>query len=313
MKALDRMPFSNHTFLLKVNRLFVGDAMKAAEVRELRRKAIDVRRLTVDEIAHLGIGHVGGSVSIIEILVLLYYRHMKIDPGNPHWEDRDKFVMSKGHAGPALYAVLADRGFFPKEMLHTLNQGGTNLPSHCDMNRTPGIDMTTGSLGQGLSAAVGIALGHRLRKLPGRIFALIGDGDTNEGQTWEAAMSASMFGLENLVAFTDYNKMQIDGPIDSIMKTDNLLDRWTSCGWFAQQVDGHDFAALDAALERALAERSRPSMIIADTIKGKGLPGIEGDYKNHNMPLTAEDTERAYALYGELEAALQREEQEVRA
>ncbi|TVR03175.1 MAG: transketolase [Spirochaetaceae bacterium] len=277
--------------------------MNSSEIRSLQRKAAEIRRLTVEEIAHLGIGHVGGSMSIVEVLVLLYYRHLKIDPRDPALETRDKFVMSKGHAGPALYAVLADKGFFPTAMLQTLNQGGTNLPSHCDMNRTPGIDMTTGSLGQGLSAAVGIALGHRLRKLPGRVFALIGDGDTNEGQTWEAAMSASMFGLGNLVAFTDYNKMQIDGPIDVIMKTDQLVDRWTSFGWFAQQVPGHDFAALDEALQKALAEEKRPSMIIADTIKGKDLPGIEGDYNNHNMPISAEQAEQLVASLRELEEA----------
>ncbi|MFP4152335.1 MAG: transketolase [Alkalispirochaeta sp.] len=278
--------------------------MNPDELRELKKKAIEIRKLTVDEIAHLGVGHIGGSVSIVEILVLLYHRHMKIDPANPTMEERDKFVMSKGHAGPALYAVLADRGYFDTEMLHTLNQGGTNLPSHCDMNRTPGIDMTTGSLGQGLSAAVGIALGHRIRKLPGRVFALIGDGDTNEGQTWEAAMSAAMYGLGNLVAFTDYNKMQIDGPIDSVMKTDRLADRWDSFGWFTQQVDGHDFAALDAAVERALKEEHRPSMIVADTIKGKDLVGIEGDFTNHNMPITRERGDELIAALSKLEEAL---------
>lgn len=278
--------------------------MTQTEIRELQRKAIEVRRLTVDEITNLGVGHVGGSVSIIEILVLLYYRHLKIDPENPAWEERDKFVMSKGHAGPALYAVLADRGYFNPAMLKTLNVGGTNLPSHCDMNRTPGIDMTTGSLGQGLSAAVGISLGHRVRKLPGRVFALIGDGDTNEGQTWEAAMSASMFGLGNLVAFTDYNKMQIDGPIDEVMKTDRLTERWESFGWYTQRVDGHDFAALDTALESALAEQARPSMIIADTIKGKDLKGIEGDFKNHNMPLDDTKAAEIYSALDSLEEAL---------
>jgi transketolase len=277
--------------------------MTTQEALELRKKALEIRRLTVDEIAHLGVGHIGGSVSIVEILVLLYYRHMNIDPSNPKMEDRDKFVMSKGHAGPALYSVLADRGYFPTEMLHTLNQGGTNLPSHCDMNRTPGIDMTTGSLGQGLSAAVGIAVGHRIQKLPGRVFALIGDGDTNEGQTWEAAMSAAMYGLGNLVAFTDYNKMQIDGPSDEIMKTDRLVDRWESFGWFTQQVDGHDFLALDTALERALAETSRPSMIIADTIKGKDLVGIEGDFKNHNMPISREEGDELIVALNKLEEA----------
>ncbi len=278
--------------------------MTKQDVLALQRKALEIRRLTVDEIAHLGVGHIGGSVSVVEVLVLLYYRHLNIDPKNPQKRDRDKYVMSKGHAGPALYAVLADKGYFDKEMLHTLNQGGTNLPSHCDMNRTPGIDMTTGSLGQGLSAAVGIALGHRIQKLPGRVFALIGDGDTNEGQTWEAAMSASMYGLGNLVAFTDYNKMQIDGPIDEVMKTDRLADRWESFGWFTQQVDGHDFLALDTALERAIAEPNRPSMIIADTIKGKDLVGIEGDFKNHNMPITEEQGRDLIAALNKLEEAL---------
>ena len=278
--------------------------MTSDDLQDLKRKAIEIRRLTIDEIAHLGVGHIGGSVSIIEILTILYYRHLRTNPGSPKDPMRDKFVMSKGHAGPALYATLADRGFFPRDMLHTLNQGGTNLPSHCDMNRTPGIDMTTGSLGQGLSAAVGIALGHRIQKLPGRVFCLIGDGDTNEGQTWEAAMSAAMFGLSNLVAFTDYNKMQIDGHIDDVMKTDRLADRWTSFGWFTQQVDGHDFEALDTAIQAAVQEPSRPSMIIADTVKGKGVSFCEGDFKNHNMPVTAEQAAEAIAVLNQEEEAL---------
>lgn len=269
--------------------------MIQTERAELERKANHIRGLTIDEIARLGVGHVGGSMSVVEMLVLLYYRHLNVDPDNPRADDRDKFVMSKGHAGPALYAVLADKGFFPIEMLETLNQGGTNLPSHCDMNRTPGIDMTTGSLGQGLSAAVGIALGHRIQKLPGRIFGLIGDGDTNEGQTWEAAMSASMYGLGNLVVFTDYNKMQIDGPIEEIMKTDRLEDRWKSFGWFTQRVNGHSFEELDNALEKALAETERPSMIVADTIKGRGIPFAEGDFMGHNMPVSAEQANEARA------------------
>jgi transketolase len=281
-----------------------GVFMTSAELRSLKRTAIEIRRLTVEEIAHLGVGHVGGSVSIIEILTILYERHLKHDPADPKASDRDKFVMSKGHAGPALYAVLAHRGFFAKEMLQTLNQGGTNLPSHCDMNRTPGIDMTTGSLGQGLSAAVGIALGHRIQKLPGRVFALIGDGDTDEGQTWEAAMSASMFGLSNLIAFTDYNKMQIDGHINDIMKTDRLAERRDSFGWFVQQVDGHDLEALDAAISAADRENERPSMIIADTIKGKGLAFCEGDFTNHNMPVTADQAAEAIADLNREEEAL---------
>lgn len=278
--------------------------MTQAEVRDLQKKAIEIRRLTVDEIAHLGVGHLGGSASIVEILVLLYYRHMNIDPTNPDWEQRDKFVMSKGHAGPALYAVLSDVGFFDRSVLHTLNVGGTNLPSHCDMNRTPGIDMTTGSLGQGLSAAIGIALGHRVQKLPGRVFALIGDGDTNEGQTWEAAMSAAMFGVGNLVAFTDYNRMQIDGPSEMVMRTERLVERWDTFGWYTQQVDGHDIEALDQAIENALAERERPAMIVAATVKGKDLAGIEGDYRNHNLPLTGDQASVMLARLNRLEESL---------
>ncbi len=269
--------------------------MNNEQLRELKRKAIEIRRLTLEEIAHLGIGHLGGCMSVVEILVYLYYRILKVDPSNPTDPRRDKFVMSKGHAGPALYSVLADLGYFPKEWLYTLNQGGTNLPSHCDMNRTPGIDMTTGSLGQGLSAAIGIAMGHRIRQLPGRVFALLSDGDINEGQTWEAAMAASMFGLDSLVAFIDYNKMQIDGAADDVMKTDRQVDRWTAFGWYAQEANGHDVSAIAEATDRALAERDRPSIVVLHTVKGKGMPFCEGDFKNHNMPVSQEQAQEALA------------------
>lgn len=280
--------------------------MNSDELRALQRKAIEIRRVTLDEIAHLGVGHVGGSMSVVEVLVLLYYKVLKVDPTNPTWEERDKFVMSKGHAGPSLYAILADRGFFDRAWLHTLNVGGTNLPSHCDRIRTPGIDMSTGSLGQGLSVAVGMALGHRMQGLPGRVYALVGDGDTNEGQTWEAAMSAGMFGLSNLVAFTDYNKMQIDGPSDDIMSLADLAGRWQTFGWDVQQVDGHDLAAIDKAVTTAVATqnaRPRPAMIILETVKGKGISFAEGDYKNHNMPVSADQAAEAdRILAAQLEA-----------
>lgn len=278
--------------------------MEDSRLRELRKKAVQIRRMTLQEIAHLGLGHVGGSMSVVEILVYLYYGLMNVEPANPQSTKRDKFVMSKGHAGPALYSVLADKGFFPEDWLLTLNKGGTNLPSHCDMNRTPGIDMTTGSLGQGLSAAVGIALGHRIQGLPGRVFALLSDGDINEGQTWEAAMSAAMFGVSSLVAFIDYNKMQIDGPSDIIMNTDRQVDRWTAFGWYAQEADGHDFAAIDAAVGRALAEKERPSIIVCHTVKGKGVPAIEGDYTNHHIPFGQEQAQEALASLQTEEEAL---------
>lgn len=269
--------------------------MTESDIRELKRKAIEIRRLTVEQIAHIGIGHLGGSLSVVEILTYLYHRVLQVDPTDPKDARRDKFVMSKGHAGPALYSVLADKGFFPREWLETLNRGGTNLPSHCDMNRTPGIDMTTGSLGQGLSAAVGIAIGHRIRELPGRVFALLSDGDINEGQTWEAAMSAAMFGLDRLVAFIDYNQMQIDGTADEVMRTDRQVERWTAFGWFAQEADGHDFGAIDEAARAAIAEPDRPSIVVLHTLKGKGVPFCEGDYRNHNMPVSEEQAQEAFA------------------
>lgn len=276
--------------------------MNDDELRELKRSAIEVRRLTVESIAHLGVGHLGGCMSVVEILVYLYGRVLRVDPSNPGDTQRDKFVMSKGHAGPALYAMLAERGFFPREWLSTLNQGGTNLPSHCDMNRTPGIDMTTGSLGQGLSAAIGIALGHRIQQLPGRVFALLSDGDINEGQTWEAAMAASMFSLSSLVAFIDYNRMQIDGPAEQVMHVDRQVDRWRAFGWHAQEADGHDFRAIDEAVAHALAIEDRPSMIVLHTVKGKGMPFCEGDYTNHNMPVSQEQLQQGLsALHAEEE------------
>ncbi len=280
--------------------------MTSEELRTLQHKSIEIRRTTLGAIANLGVGHVGGSMSVVEALVVLYYRTLSVDPQNPTWRDRDRFVMSKGHAGPALYAILADRGFFDREWLQTLNVGGTRLPSHCDRTRTPGIDMSTGSLGQGLSVAVGMALGHRMQHLPGRVFALVGDGDTNEGQTWEAAMAANMYGLSNLIAFTDYNRMQIDGNGDDIMSLVDLSARWKSFGWDVQEVDGHDIAAIDAAIAAARAAqsaKSRPAMIILETVKGKGISFAEGDYKNHNMPVTHEQAAEAdHLLAARLEA-----------
>jgi len=184
--------------------------MDEQTLQKLKDTAREIRILTIDQIGYLGVGHIGGALSIIEVLTILYYRHMNIDPQDPLKKDRDQLILSKAHAGPALYSVLADKGFFPKEWLHTLNVGGTRLPSHADMILTPGIDMSAGSLGQGLSTAVGKALGHRLDGIDSKVFVIIGDGESNEGQVWEAAMCAAHYKLNNIIAFTDYNKMQID-------------------------------------------------------------------------------------------------------
>ena len=249
----------------------------------LTAKAKEIRALTIDMIGFLGIGHIGGAMSVVEVLTLLYYRHMQIDPHDPRKPDRDQLVLSKGHAGPALYSVLSDKGYFPKEWLHTLNQGGTRLPSHCDRNLTPGIDMTTGSLGQGLSSAIGIALGHRLDGINSKIYVIIGDGESNEGQVWEAAQAASQFKLNHLIAFTDYNKLQLDGFMNEIMSIEDLTAKWVSFGWFVQRVNGHDLAQIDMAIVRAQSETVRPSMIVLDTIKGKGVDFAENLASNHNM------------------------------
>lgn len=265
----------------------------------LKAKATDLRVSTIHEIAHLGNGHIGGSMSIIEILTYLYFHEMNVDPSNPHMEGRDRFVCSKGHAGPAVYATLAEKGFFPKEWLMTLNQGGTNLPSHCDMLKTPGIDFTTGSLGQGASAAVGIALGQRLKGESSYTYLILGDGESQEGQVWEAAEFASTQKLGNLIAFTDFNRQQLDGYTQDIINMDNIDTRWLGFNWHVQRINGHDFNQIAHAIECAKQAKDRPSMIILDTIKSKGyLPG-EGIKANHSMAVSHEDEERAVeALIG---------------
>jgi len=257
--------------------------MDPSELQFLRNIAKEIRKRTIDSIGRLGVGHIGGALSVVEVLTVLYYRHMRVWPDQPRHPERDRLVLSKGHAGPALYSVLAMKGFFPEDWLHTLNRGGTRLPSHADRNRTPGIDMSTGSLGQGLSAAIGMALAARLDNASHTIYAIIGDGESDEGQVWEAAMAAAHFKLNRLIAFTDANKMQIDGYVRDIMNVEDLPAKWQAFGWFTQRVDGHDIAALDQAIIAARGEPSRPSMIIMDTIKGKGAHFAEGRLDNHNM------------------------------
>ena len=255
------------------------------ELQRLQAKAKEIRISTLDAIGFLGVGHVGGCMSIVEVLTLLYYRHMQVDPQDPRKRDRDQLVLSKGHAGPTLYSILADKGFFPKEWLHTLNKGGTRLPSHCDRNLTPGIDMTTGSLGQGLSSAIGIALGNRLDGVYSTVYVIIGDGESNEGQVWEAAQAAAQFKLSHIIAFTDSNRLQLDGFMQNIMNIEDLVAKWTSFGWFVQRVNGHDLQQMDHAIELAKSEKFKPSMIILDTIKGKGVDFAENQASNHNMKI----------------------------
>lgn len=270
--------------------------MEKQDLEMLIEKAKEIRKLTIDEVGFLGVGHIGGAMSVVEILTVLYYKILQnIDPKDPRKEGRDKVVLSKGHAGPTLYAILADKGYFPKEWLHTLNKGGTMLPSHCDMNRTPGIDFTTGSLGQGASAAAGIALADKLKKHDAFTYLIIGDGESQEGQVWESAMFASHYKLGNLIAFNDYNKMQIDGTTYDVMGIDDVNTKWHGFGWHVQRVDGHNPAQLTEAVLRAKQVSERPSMIICDTIKAKGFSLAEGQVGSHSMPFAYEQAQEAIA------------------
>jgi len=266
----------------------------------MKEKCREIRYLTMDAIGRLGVGHVGGSMSVVEALVVLYYRHLRADPKNPKKEGRDRFVLSKGHAGPTLYSILADRGYFSKDLLYTLNQPDTTLPSHADMVRTPGVDMTAGSLGQGLSCAVGIALGSRIRKDGARIYALIGDGESQEGQIWEAAMFAAHRKLDNLIVFCDYNKLQIDGTIAEINSIEPVADKWAAFGWHVINVaDGHEVAQVDEAVEQAKTLTGKPVMIVLNTVKGKGISYAEAaGTGSHNMALTKDQWQQALKELG---------------
>lgn len=267
-------------------------ALSAREKKSLTTFAKNIRKETLLCIAHLGVGHIGGSLSIADILAYLYGKEMNVDPKDPQSKKRDELVLSKGHSGPALYATLALKGFFPKKWLLTLNKGGTNLPSHCDRNKTPGIDMTTGSLGQGLSVASGMALANKLSNKKNRVFVIIGDGESQEGQNWEAAMSASHYKLDNLYAFTDNNKMQIDGLTADVCPVENLEAKWKAFGWDTYRANGHDFDSIEEALEKAKSVQGKPHMIILDTIKGKGGGArFENVVSSHNATLTLEEAE----------------------
>ncbi len=266
---------------------------------DLKEICKDIRCDIMTCIGHLGVGHIGGCLSIVELLAVLYFKEMNIDPQNPKMEGRDRLVCSKGHAGPAVYATLANRGYFDKSELLTLNQGGTHLPSHCDMNLTVGIDMTTGSLGQGFSCAVGAALGSKMSKDGAVIYAIIGDGESQEGQIWEAAMFAGAKGLDNLIAFTDYNKLQIDGPVAQVNDIAPLADKWAAFGWNVIEVaNGNDVYEVQDAVEAAKANigSGKPTMVILNTLKGCGVKWIEEmGAGNHNTNISEEQAKAAIA------------------
>jgi transketolase len=241
------------------------------------------RYVITDMICRSGSGHIGGALSLVEIIITLYYRVMRVRPEEPRWPDRDRLILSKAHAGPVLYTALAYKRFFPADWLATMNKDGTNLPSHVDALRTPGIDMTAGSLGQGLSCACGVALAGRMNRKDYRTFCIIGDGESDEGQIWEAAMFAAHHKLDNLVAITDCNKLQIDGTTKEILSLEPLAAKWRAFGWEVFEIDGHDWEQVHDAMQLAIAVRGKPAMIVAHTFKGKGNAVVENRVDSHHV------------------------------
>ncbi|HHY46512.1 MAG TPA: transketolase [Firmicutes bacterium] len=249
-----------------------------------------IRERILTTISNARVGHPGGSMSAVEILTSLYFHVLRVDPERPDWPERDRFVLSKGHASSALYATLAERGFFPPELLSTFGKINSRLQVHPDMHKVPGVEISTGALGQGLSVGVGMALAARAdypegRGRPGvRIYVLLGDGECQEGQVWEAVMAAAHYKLDNLTAIVDYNQVQLSGPVAEVMEVAPLADKWRSFGWAVEEVPGHDIEALIAGFDKARGIKGRPTVIIARTVKGKGVSFMEGKSAWHGKP-----------------------------
>ena len=272
--------------------------MESTVLQDLSEQACKIRQDIVKMLGKAGSGHPGGSLSSADIVTVLYFNEMKIDPQRPDWPERDRFVLSKGHAAPVLYAALAEKGFFAREELMTLRKIGSRLQGHPSLKHLPGVEMSTGSLGQGLSAANGMALAARLDKRDYRVFVLLGDGEIQEGQVWEAAMAAAHYKLDNLVAFLDHNGLQIDGPVGQIMSPEPVADKWRSFGWHVEEIDGHNLREITDALDRAGRVKGKPVMIIADTVKGKGVSYMENQVGWHGSTPNAEQTSQALTELG---------------
>lgn len=265
---------------------------------ELEQIACQIRIHIINMLEKSQSGHPGGSLSSAEILTALYFKEMNIDPTNPKWEDRDRFVLSKGHAAPVLYAALAEKGFFPKEELNNLRKVNSMLQGHPDMKGTPGVDMTTGSLGQGLSAAGGMALAGKIDKKDYRVYSIIGDGESQEGLIWEAAMFAAHYKLDNLTVFLDNNGLQIDGTNDEVMNIEPIDDKFKAFGWNVLKIDGHSIDEIIKAIEEAKNTKGKPTMIIAKTFKGKGVSYMENQVGWHGKAPSYEDACKALVELG---------------
>ncbi len=267
-----------------------GLELSLEEMKGMGRK---LRRHIVSMTAEAGSGHPGGSLSSVDIVTALYFKVLRHDPANPGWEGRDRFILSKGHAAPLLYAALAESGYFPLEELSTLRKLGSRLQGHTDRTATPGVEMSSGALGQGLSFGIGVALASRLGPYQYRAYVLLGDGECDEGQVWEAAMAAPHFKVDNLVAIVDHNRQQLDGWNREIMNIEPLAEKWRSFGWHAIEIDGHDLAQIIAALESAERTKVQPTVIIAHTVKGKGVSFMENNLEFHGRAPTPEERDRA--------------------
>ena len=267
--------------------------IRSEELAALNEKARQIRIDVLEMLNRAGSGHTGGSLSAADILTALYFSKMKHNPSNPRWEDRDRFVLSKGHSAPVLYATLAQCGYFDREELGSLRKLGGMLQGHPDMNSTPGVEVSTGSLGQGLSIANGMALGLKLDRKTSRVYVLLGDGEVQEGQIWEAAMTAAHYKIDNLCALLDHNGLQIDGPVKEIMNIEPIADKWRAFGWHVLEADGHSIQALLDALDTAEKIKGKPSIIICATVKGKGVSFFENKLKYHGISPSDDELERA--------------------
>ncbi|MCI8996715.1 MAG: transketolase [Lachnospiraceae bacterium] len=282
--------------------------MDDKRVKELEIFAAQIRLETFKELTTLGFGHVGGAMSIVDALAVLYGEAMNIDPQKKDWEERDYFSLSKGHAGPALYATLALKGYFPMEMLKTLNQNKTKLPSHCSRVHTPGVDLTTGSLGQGISTGIGAALASRVLGGKNYAYCIVGDGECDEGQIWEGVLFAAHQKLDNFVLFVDSNKKQLDGTIEEVCSLGNLEAKFEAFDWHVQSVYGHSVKAIAEAVENAKAQEGEPSVIILNTVKGKGCRPAEEAAMNHHMMFpNAEENQKEQARMEQVLEDLQAE------
>lgn len=263
------------------------------EVKELEKAACQLRKDIIDITGWAGGAHIGGALSVIDILVILYYKYLNIDPSNPEMEDRDRFVLSKGHAGVGFAALLARKGYFDFELLKSFNKFKSPFGMHLDGNKVKGVDVSTGSLGHGLPISVGLALGARVQKKSWLTYCVLGDGECNEGTNWEAAMAASQFKTTNMITFVDRNKLMIDGTTEEIMGIEPFADKWKSFGFIVKEANGHDFRELSGAIDFARQENSAPVVIIANTIKGKGIDFMENDVRWHYGGLDTDLIEKA--------------------